>query len=153
MSLIEAAYALTKDLGQSLPGLAPEIVLVATIVLLLLVPVLVPRPRVRFGGLAFLGVAVALTLSLAQWTTLVGMSALTSQDGQVLELFNRMVRLDSFTMFFRIFLLSFAAMVIWLTALTGIPDQEDAPDFYALLLGATLGMSLMVSANHLLMVY
>jgi NADH-quinone oxidoreductase subunit N len=40
-----------------------------------------------------------------------------------------------------------------LTSLTGIPDNEDSPDFYTLLLGATLGMSLMASANHLLMVY
>jgi len=37
--------------------------------------------------------------------------------------------------------------------LTGIPDREDSSDFYCLLLGATLGMSIMASANHLLMVF
>ena len=58
-----------------------------------------------------------------------------------------------FTIFLRLFLLGFAALVIWLSLLTGIPDREDSADFYCLLLGATLGMSLMASANHLLMVY
>ena len=43
--------------------------------------------------------------------------------------------------------------MIWLTLLTGIPDREDSADFYCLLLGATLGMCVMASANHLLMVF
>src|SRR5262249_28815906 len=64
-----------------------------------------------------------------------------------------MLRFDGFTVFFRMFLCGFAALTIWLTRLTGIPDAEDSPDFYVLLLGATLGMALMASANHLLMVY
>src|SRR5437868_2421370 len=51
------------------------------------------------------------------------------------------------------FLLFFAALVIWLSLLTGIPDREDSADFNCLLLGATLGMCVMASANHLLMVY
>ena len=51
------------------------------------------------------------------------------------------------------FLLGFTALMIWLTLLTGIPDREDSADFYCLLLGATLGMMLMASANHLLMVF
>ena len=59
----------------------------------------------------------------------------------------------NFTIFLRLFLLGFTALIIWLTLLTGIPDREDSADFYCLLLGATLGMSLMASANHLLMVF
>ena len=55
--------------------------------------------------------------------------------------------------FLKIFLLGFTALVIWLSLLTGIPDREDSADFYCLLLGATLGMSIMASANHLLMVF
>ena len=41
-------------------------------------------------------------------------------------------------------------LVIALTVISGIPDNEDGPDFYTLLLGATIGMMLMVSANNLL---
>src|SRR5207247_4724168 len=39
------------------------------------------------------------------------------------------------------------------TLQTGIPDREDSADFHVLLLGGTLGMMLMASANHLLMAY
>ena len=60
---------------------------------------------------------------------------------------------DHFTIFVRMFLYGFAALIIGLTRLTGIPDREDSADFYCLLLGAALGMALMASANHLLMVF
>ena len=40
-----------------------------------------------------------------------------------------------------------------LTAISGIPDYEDGPDFYTLLFGATLGMLLMASANNLLILF
>ncbi|MBM4074629.1 MAG: hypothetical protein FJ267_03185, partial [Planctomycetes bacterium] len=43
--------------------------------------------------------------------------------------------------------------VIALNVLSGIPDAEDAPDFYSLLSGAVIGMMLMASANHLLMMF
>ncbi|HXD86385.1 MAG TPA: NADH-quinone oxidoreductase subunit N, partial [Urbifossiella sp.] len=39
------------------------------------------------------------------------------------------------------------------TLLTGIPDRDDSGDFYVLLLGGTLGMMLMASANHLMMAF
>ncbi len=64
-----------------------------------------------------------------------------------------LLRFDSFTCFFRLFLIGFAALVIWLTLLTGMPDAEETPEFYVLLLGATLGMMLMVSSVHLLMLF
>jgi NADH-quinone oxidoreductase subunit N len=73
-----------------------------------------------------------------------------------LEIFNGphgLLAYDTFTIYLRIFLFGFAALLIWLSMLTGIPDREDSGDFYCLLLGATVGMSLMASANHLLMVY
>ena len=48
---------------------------------------------------------------------------------------------------------AFTGLVICLSLLTGIPDREDSGDFYCLLLGAVVGMLLMASANHLLMVF
>ena len=60
---------------------------------------------------------------------------------------------DQFTVFFRLFLLLFLVLVIVLTVLSGIPDNEDGPDFYTLLLGSIVGMMLMASANHLLMLF
>src|SRR5262249_19479348 len=60
---------------------------------------------------------------------------------------------DSFTANLRVFLYACAALMIWLAMTTGIPDRDDAADFYALLLGATVGMVLMASSMHLLMVF
>src|SRR5262249_8436515 len=69
------------------------------------------------------------------------------------DMFTGLLRYDAFTIYFRIFLLLFVVFVEYLTVISGIPDAEDAPDFYVLLLGSTLGMMLMASANHLLMVF
>jgi NADH-quinone oxidoreductase subunit N len=76
-------------------------------------------------------------------------------DGSVVrhELFTGMLAYDSFTLFFRGLLMFFAVVFVILTRLTGIPDREDAPDFYSLVLGATLGMCIMASANHLLTIF
>src|SRR5262249_48138826 len=52
-----------------------------------------------------------------------------------------------------LFLLGFTALVIWLSLITGIPDREDSADFYVLLLGAAVGMAMMASANHLMMIF
>src|SRR5262249_14163664 len=60
---------------------------------------------------------------------------------------------DHFTVFLRCFLYGFTALVIWLSMLTGIPDREDSADFYVLLLGAVIGMMIMASSAHLLMVF
>ena len=40
-----------------------------------------------------------------------------------------------------------------LARLTGIADREDGQDFYTLALGATLGLCIMASANHLLTIF
>lgn len=69
------------------------------------------------------------------------------------ELFTGLLVYDEFTVFFRLFLLLFVILVIALTVLTGIPDDEDGPDFYTLMLGSTVGMMLMASSNHLLILF
>jgi NADH-quinone oxidoreductase subunit N len=60
---------------------------------------------------------------------------------------------DNLTIFVRCFLYGFTALIIGLSILTGIPDSEDSSDFYVLVLGAVLGMALMVASNHLLMIF
>jgi NADH-quinone oxidoreductase subunit N len=55
--------------------------------------------------------------------------------------------------YFRMFLLAFAFWFVILVRMTGLADKEDGQDFYSLLLGATLGMCLMASANHLMTVF
>ena len=66
------------------------------------------------------------------------------------EFFTGMLVYDRLAVYFRGLLMFFAVLFVVLTRLSGIPDREDAPDFYPLVLGATLGMCMMASANHLL---
>src|SRR4029077_3601195 len=47
----------------------------------------------------------------------------------------------------------FAVLFAIFTRISGVPDRDAAPDVYTLVLGATLGMCLMASSNHLLMVF
>lgn len=157
----------------------PELVLALGIVALLLVRLCRSFDRVHLGGLASLIVLIALGLSLLQWlggaglrdllqtfgtapgselSAWVGQRSLSSPQLSTATLLygsgeGGMLVYDYFTVYFRVFLCTFALLVIWLTGLTGIPDREDSADFYCLLLGATLGMSLMASAAHLLMVF
>ena len=69
------------------------------------------------------------------------------------EIFTGMLVYDPFTIYMRAILIGFAFLFAIFTKLSGIPDREDGADIYTLVLGSTLGMCLMASANHMLMVF
>ena len=60
---------------------------------------------------------------------------------------------DTFAVYVRSLLMLFMVLFAIFTWLSGVPNQEDGTDIYSLVLGATLGMCLMVTANHLLIVF
>ena len=60
---------------------------------------------------------------------------------------------DGFTVFIRSILLIFALLFVVFTRLSGIPDSEDGADIFTLVLGSTLGLCLMASSNHLMMLF
>lgn len=126
----------------------PELILCGAIILMLLERIIPALDHFHLGWEALTLTVVALGVSLFQWQ-----QPSESSETFPREIFSGLLRYDYFTIFLRMFLLSFTAFIIWLTMLTGIPDREDSGDFYTLLLGATVGMSLMASANHLLMVF
>jgi NADH-quinone oxidoreductase subunit N len=140
--------SLITDTTQSIPRFGVELCLSATIVLMLLM---------RLSGLdrlipacltATVGALVATFLAYKQF------DALHANDAVVTtKLFTGLLVHDSFTVYFRGFLGLFLLLTVALTSLTGIPDEEDSPDFYSLLFGATIGMMLMASANNLLMLF
>ncbi len=153
--------SLESDLFRDLPAFAPELFLCVGIVVMLLHRLL-PRSRAHLSGVAFvvmgLGfIAAFLNAGATQgWfkDSLSYFNSLGMPNLNVREtVFGRMIVLDHLTNFTRMVLFGFGLLVTWLTLLTGIPDAEDSADFYTLLLGGLLGMSLMASANHLLMVF
>ncbi|MFM9965852.1 MAG: NADH-quinone oxidoreductase subunit N [Planctomycetaceae bacterium] len=151
---------------------APELVLSGTIVAMLLCRILPVLWRVPAQWIALLGAFTVFALTLVQFDRLVdvwvNVGAYT-KNGVIdsflsacirpfsshiaTPFFTGLLMFDQFAAFFRMFLSLFLILTITLTVLSGIPDREDGPDFYTLLLGATLGMMIMASANHLLMVF
>jgi NADH-quinone oxidoreductase subunit N len=125
----------------------PELVLTCSIVLMLLGRLTSLDRIIPTHVFALLGGLTSFVIVLRQfWEFRVGETA-------GLELFTGLAMHDEFSIFFRGFLTFFLVFVIALTVLTGIPDDEDAPDFYSLLTGAVVGMMVMSSANHLLMLF
>jgi NADH-quinone oxidoreductase subunit N len=131
--------ALQNDLLVFLPELAVCVGIVA-LLLMRLVPVL---DRVHLGGVAVVAAAVALFAAVHQ----------AYEVDAAAPYFANMLNSDAWGRFVRVVVLASALLTVLLTLLTGIPDRDDSADFYALLLGGTLGMMLMASASHLLMVF
>ena len=150
MNLYEVVNELVLDTHRSLAAFLPELCLCATIVLLLLVRVFRSGGRLDAFYLAWFGSGLALCLA-APWSHL---GAAAGPDSLArIELFTGMLVYDGFTIFMRSILIGFLFLLILFTRLSGIPDPEDGPDMYTLFFGATLGMCLMASANHLLLVF
>jgi NADH-quinone oxidoreductase subunit N len=142
--LINSVVSNTTD---SISLFRPELVLCATIVLMLLVRVFRCGEKIHAFWIALIGSAAGFWFSIP-WNQL---DAIGGMDR--LELFTGMLVYDSFTIYFRAILLLFAVLFVIFTRISGIPDKEDSPDFYSLVLGATLGMCIMASSNHLLTIF
>ena len=140
----------SDTLGVSLVAFRPELVLCGTIVVLLLLRMFPSTQKIHAFYPATVGLFLALMLALP-WQ---------SHDPRIwpsgvkphTELFTGMLVFDQFSVYMRSLLLSFAVMFTVLTKISGVPDRESATDFFVLVLGALLGMCLMVSANHMLIV-
>jgi NADH-quinone oxidoreductase subunit N len=138
---------LEETTQHSLRLFSPELALTAGIVLLLLARLCDFDRAVPPHWIALWSAMAAFALS---WFYV---SDFAQVGDQRLEYFSGLMVFDSFTAWVRLGLMLFLVFVITLTVLSGIPDQEDGPDFYSLLLGAVVGMSIMVGANNLLMVF
>ncbi|HXT58827.1 MAG TPA: NADH-quinone oxidoreductase subunit N [Pirellulales bacterium] len=151
MNFYELIDGLLPGAKTSCEGFGPELALCATIVLMLLARLPSAGRKLNAFYIALPGTLVALYLA-APWRLL---TQLREVDGGKFEteLFSGLLVYDELTVFFRSVLLAFGVLFLVLTRLSGIPDREDSPDFYTLILGGTLGMCIMASANHLLMVF
>jgi NADH-quinone oxidoreductase subunit N len=134
-------------IDSSLMAIAPELILCATILVLLLVRTFKGGERVDSFWIAAIGSALAFYY-VAPWNLMAGGASI-----ERMEIFTGMLVYDSFSIFIRSALLLFAFLFTIFTRLSGLPNREDGPDIYTLVLGATIGMCLMASANHLLMVF
>ncbi len=144
-----AVHELTQSYSQSLGMFSPELVLCCGIILMLVLRLFSSFNRLNMGYLALGITLVSLWLAWTAWQPFLTSTPVNERH----SLFAGMLVFDGLSAFLRLLLLVAAALLIWLTLLTGIPDRDDSADFYTLLLGGTLGMILMGAANHLLMVF
>ena len=72
-----------------------------------------------------------------------------------LFVFGDMLVIDPFSQFFKILLIVFTILIVgqWQLTARHETDVKDVPDYLCLLLGATVGMALMASANNLVMIF
>jgi len=152
-----AASSFTASTADSsLRAFLPELILCVTVLLLLFVRLFEFGRRIHGAYIALVGCIAALYFA-APWehlqSVLTAAEATSTSAVTRMEIFTGMLVYDTFSVYIRSLLLVFAILFILMTRLTGIPDLEDGPDIYSLFLGATLGMCLMASANHLLTIF
>jgi NADH-quinone oxidoreductase subunit N len=129
---------------QDLRPFAPELFLVGGIAANLLVPFATRRPNFVCAGVTLLMLAAALIWMLSTGAV----------DGIGPHL-RGMLLFDPTAYFWKLILLSFVAGVVmlWMDHSCRTLRQGDAPEFFVLLLGATLGMCLMASTTNLLIIF
>jgi NADH-quinone oxidoreductase subunit N len=130
------------DLGniESLAYSIPELLLGVAVVGLLMLDLVVKRKDV-LGLIALFVVAIACVLAKTQFA------------GDQGWLFNRMLALDSFAVFFKVVLGLAAFGTIWMSLSSKELENEHPGEYYVLILACTLGMFYMASATNLLMAY
>ncbi len=157
---------LQGDLARSLEIFLPELILCATVVLLLLSRLTGLDRCVPACWIALTGALLAFVAVFSQFAFLRAGGAMGSLQfldgvfglsqsgvGTSGPYFTGLLMHDAMAVFFRLGLMLFLVLTMSLTVLTGIPDQEDGPDFYTLLVGSSIGMLMATGANHLLMAF
>ena len=125
-----------------LAGIAPEIALVVTGLVIIVVDALLGR---RFDDwhlplLATAGFAAAIVLAVAAW-------------GQSELQFSGMVANDGFAVFCKVVLAAFGVLSVWLARDYLTREGIEEAEFYALITFAVAGMMLMASASDLIIVF
>jgi NADH-quinone oxidoreductase subunit N len=128
-----------KNIG-SLSFFYPEIFLSGTILLIIILDLLTKNKR-SLALLAFIGCFASLIATFDLYS---------AQPGWM---FHRMMVLDNFSLFFKIFALAATILCIWMSLGSNEIKQVHQGEYYTLLLTCTLGMSFMASSSNLLMAY
>src|SRR3989338_7984951 len=125
---------------ESLKFFYPEAILTGTILLLVLLDLILKSKR-SLGYIAIVGCMLSLWATLELYGTMGGW------------LFQRMIVLDNFSLFFKVISLLAALLVVWMSLDCRELKAVHQGEYYTLLLTAALGMFFMASSVNLLMAY
>lgn len=133
---------MAEQILNDLPRLLPEVTLTATMLLVIIVDLLTKRSAVIPATVALFGLAAAGALAIGQW-------------GVHVTVFSGMLAVDPFAVFFKLLIAGCAVLVVLFSLGSSELNSRERPlgEYYALLMGLTLGMMLMAGANNLLMMY
>ena len=142
---IKAPYIPGWSGEYGLRPFAPELWIVGTIVAVLLAPFFSRRSNTLCAAVTLIGLAIALVCAVV----------ITINGDDVGTHFRGLLVTDRFAVMWRIMLYLFVIgiVVMWFTTTASTMHEGDGPEFFTLLLGATLGMSLMASTSNLLMIF
>lgn len=119
----------------------PELILTGVILALLVVDAVLPRGRQAIGGwTAFAGVVLAGLATVALW-------------GPPRTAFSQMIIKDQFALFINLVILVGTGLTILVSFRDLSNEGMTLGEYYPLLLSASLGMLIMVSGNHLMVIY
>lgn len=123
---------------RDLLAIMPELMLIVTAVVILLVDPMLPEEGRR--GLSWLGIFACITAALSTWFA----------RGDEFTAFNNSIALDKYSVFFKILLLGVAAMAMLISEKHLHKKQHLLGDYYALILFSTIGMIVMAEAIDLI---
>jgi NADH-quinone oxidoreductase subunit N len=133
---------------QHLFVFSPLLALTATMLAIVTAPLIAGRSPKTIAGVSAIGVIVAFVLALrvAGAVRDGGVSGLSTspQDAMLIG--------DNLSIAFQIVLLIFMGGVMYLWWIGSAETEENAPEFFILLIGSALGMALMTSTANLLMI-
>lgn len=123
----------------------PELWLIFGIIAVLLTPFFMRRSNVACALVALVSLVAAL----------VSVIVIGADSHSIGMHFRGLLVVDSFSVLWRAMLLLFVIGIIlmWFSTTASSMHEGDGPEFFTLLLGATLGMSLMASTSNLLMIF
>lgn len=119
-------------------AIIPELMLIGTAVVLLLIDPMLPAEGRR--GLSWLGIFACFTAALSTWFA----------RGEQFTSFNHAIAMDKFTVYFKILLLAVAILAMLLSEKHLALKGRLLGDYYALILLTTTGMIVMASAVELI---
>ncbi len=134
--------------GEHLFLFSPMLALTATMLAVVTCPLIVGRSPRAIAITAALGIVATFLLSLrvADAVAAQGVSGLSTQPTAGLLV------ADNLSAVFQIILIAFLGAVTYLWWLGSAVTERNAPEFFVLLFGSALGMTLMVSTSNLLMI-
>lgn len=125
---------------ENLMFLAPELAVVATGLIVLLIGIFMsPQAKNVLGYLATLGVLAALVLTIQNF-------------GTATTMFFGTLSIDALSQFFKLVFLA-VSLIVSLASIKYNENSDHTEEFYALVLFATFGMMVVASANDLVLLF